>query len=155
MSKAIEGYIKSWLYNLDLTSRLTHEVAKQFFEKNKFPINLDEYIILDTLLENPGILQLKLAKLILKGRAHTGRFLMGLEEKGYIKRIPSKKGERLVMKSEVTEKGKLLHNEIANKIKILKENCSNLVPQDTEEKLQAILKTIREAITKQFDIKFE
>ena len=58
------NYTNFWLHDLELTSRITREVAKKFFETNSFPINLDEYIILDTLLNNEKLLQMKLAKIL-------------------------------------------------------------------------------------------
>lgn len=100
------NYTSHWLHDLDLTSRISHEIAKKFFETNNFPINLDEYIIIDTLLNNPDILQMELEKIILKGRAHTGRFLISLEDKGFVERIPSMNGNRLVIRSKVTDEEK-------------------------------------------------
>jgi len=148
------NYTQFWLYDLELTSRITHEIARKFFEKHNFPINLDEYTIIDTLLDNPEILQLKLANMILKGRAHTGRFLIALEEKGYVERIPSKSGKRLVMISKVTDDGKKIHKEITKGIRQLAKECSECVTDDMIDDLQKILKTIRTSLQEKFEIKF-
>lgn len=148
------NYTQFWLYDLELTSRITHEIARKFFEKHQYPINLDEYIIMDTLLNNPEVLQLKLANMILKGRAHTGRFLIALEEKGYVERIPSKNGKRLVMISKVTSEGKKLHKEITKNIRLLAQQCSECVTDEMVDDLQKILKTIRTSLQEKFDVKF-
>ena len=57
----------------------------QIFQKLDLPISLDEFVILDILIDNEEICQRDLAKLILKDRPCTGRLLNSLEEKGFIK----------------------------------------------------------------------
>lgn len=149
------NYTNFWLHDLELTSRITHEVAKKFFETNNFPINLDEYIILDTLLNNPELLQMKLANMILKGRAHTGRFLMSLENKGFVERIPSKNGQRLVMRSKVTDEGKKIHSKITKGIQEFAVECSENLTDEMIDDLQKILNKIRTSLQEKFDVKFE
>ena len=80
----MEHYTKTLPYELELTSRVLHEATRCFFELQKFPISQEEFIILDCLYINPNIIQMEIAKLILKGRAHTGKFLKSLEEKKLI-----------------------------------------------------------------------
>ena len=70
----MEHYTKTLPYELELTSRVLHEATRCFFELQKFPISQEEFIILDCLYINPNIIQMEIAKLILKGRAHTGKF---------------------------------------------------------------------------------
>ena len=101
----MEHYTKSLPYELELTSRVLHEVAKCFFDDNKYPVNQDEFIILDCLYMYPEIIQIELAKLMLKGRAHTGKFLKSLEEKKLIERTPAKQDSKIVMKITVTPEG--------------------------------------------------
>lgn len=149
------NYTNFWLHDLELTSRITHEITRKFFETNDFPINLDEYIILDTLLNNPDLLQMKLANIILKGRAHTGRFLISLENKGFVERIPSKNGQRLVMRSKVTNDGKKIHSKITKGVQKLAADCSKDLPDEMIENLQNTLKQIRTSLTEKFDVKFE
>ena len=71
----MEHYTKTLPYELELTSRVLHEAAKCYFEQCNFPISPEEFAILDCLYLKPDIIQIDLAKMILKGRAHTGRFL--------------------------------------------------------------------------------
>lgn len=149
-----KSYIDSWLYDLDLTSRVTHEVLRNFFISNNFPISMDEYIVMDTLINNPDISQLKLSKLILKGRAHTGRFLAALEKKGFVDRIPAKNGQRLVMKSIVTTEGFNIHQTIAQSLHELVSECSIDLNEETINKLQGILKQIKTITAEKYNVKF-
>ncbi len=98
---------------------------------------------------------MKLANMILKGRAHTGRFLMSLENKGYIERIPSKNGQRLVMISKVTKEGKKIHSKITKSIQQLASECSESLTDEMIDDLQKILNKIRTSLTEKFDVKFE
>ena len=101
----MEHYTKTLPYELELTSRVLHEATRCFFELQKFPISQEEFIILDCLYINPNIIQMEIAKLILKGRAHTGKFLKSLEEKKLITRTPVKQGSKIVMQIKITDKG--------------------------------------------------
>ena len=99
----MEHYTKTLPYELELTSRVLHEATRCFFELQKFPISQEEFIILDCLYINPNIIQMEIAKLILKGRAHTGKFLKSLEEKKLITRTPVKQGSKIVMQIKITD----------------------------------------------------
>lgn len=152
---AFEHYTESLPYELELTSRILHEAILRFFSDEKFEITHDEFVVLDTLSTNDGISQIDLAKLILKGRAHTGRFLMSLEEKGYVKRTPSKKGKRLIMQNSVTASGKKILAKISKAIEEhiddmnLHDNC------DKAAKLIELLHLVRKDILEKYDIKFQ
>ena len=79
-----EHFIDSIYYQLEQTAKYCRSLGMQLFQKLDLPINLDEFVVLDTLLGHEGICQRDLAKLILKDRPSTGRLLNSLEEKGYI-----------------------------------------------------------------------
>lgn len=82
-----EHFIDSIYYQLEQTAKYCRYLGMQLFQKLDLPINLDEFVVLDTLLGHEGICQRDLAKLILKDRPSTGRLLNSLEEKGYIERF--------------------------------------------------------------------
>ena len=140
---------------MELTSRVVHEASIGFFKQNKFPITHDEFVILDCLSIYPDIIQIELAKMILKGRAHTGRFLMALEKKGFVKRIPAKQGTKLIMKLSITPEGleiyKKVNKEIDRHIDALHERLNF-------KKIQALidmLQYIRKDAYENFDIDFK
>ncbi len=148
------NYTKTLPYELDLTSRVLHEVMVSFFKKNNFPITLEEFIILDCLSINPEIIQMQLAKITLKGRGHTGKFLKSLEDKNLISRLPVKKGSKVVVKIEITSKGKALYEEMSS---IIQQFVDSINPE-IEAKINAIIKElrfIREDAIKKFSIRFE
>jgi len=148
-------YTGSLPYELLLTSRVLHETIDKFFENCKFPINHDEFAILDTIYCNPGIIQIDLAKLILKGRAHTGRFLMNLEQKGLVKRIPTQKGQRLTYKNIITDEGQILYKDICNKIMKKIEDINENFPQKIETEIIENLRFLRKRCVERYNIKFQ
>ena len=79
-------YIDSFPYEIELTARICHENAKILLENCTKEVSIDEFTVIDTLIACPGLSQADLARLILKGKAHTGRFLMALEKKGLVER---------------------------------------------------------------------
>ena len=150
-----EHYTESLPYELELTSRVLHEAIVRFFSEKKFEITHDEFVVLDTLSTNEGISQIDLAKLILKGRAHTGRFLMSLEKKGLVKRTPSKKGKRLIMKNVVTAEGKKVLENTGEAIELHIEEMNLKDNLDKAKKLIELLHSVRKDISERFDIKFQ
>ena len=149
-----EHYTKSLPYELELTSRILHEAAKCHFAQCNYPISPEEFAILDCLYLKPDIIQIDLARMILKGRAHTGRFLKSLEEKGYVKRKSERNGSNTVTKNIITKEGHALYNRICSEIdKYIEETNSDVNIQIND--VIKLLQEIRENCMEKFDIKFE
>lgn len=150
----MEHYTQSLLYELELTSRILREAGRSLFEKEGFPITPDEFIILDYLYMDPNIIQMELAKQILKGRAHTGKFLKSLEEKKLITRTPVIQESKLVMKLTITPEGLKLYKQICDCTDKFVQEANARISVDIAGLITA-LKTIREDAVKKFDIKFD
>ena len=150
----MEHYTKSLPYELALTSRVLHEAMVVFFKNNEFPISPDEYVILDCLYTHPNIIQMELAKMILKGRAHTGKFLRTMEEKNLIIRTPALQCSKIIMQIEITPNGFKIYNEI-NKVITSYIEKTNIIPESKIQETISFLKTLREDAVKRFSIKFE
>lgn len=148
-------YINCLPYELESASRIVHESIVRFFEECKFEISHDEFVILDTLIVYPGILQIDLARLILKGRAHTGRFLVSLETKGLVKRTPILKGRRAVISNTITDDGLKLHKKIADAIKNHMNSYDRKLTDDMEKQLIQMLHTFKKDVLSNCSIKFE
>lgn len=149
----LDHYTKSLPYELELTSRVLHEAARCFFEQHKFSISQEEFIILDCLYMYPGIIQIELAKLIMKGRAHTGKFLKSLEQKGLIARTPKNQGSKIIMESTITAKGLEIYKTISNALDQYISESSTYADIDVQNVIK-ILQLIRDDAIKKFNIKF-
>lgn len=148
-------YTKSLPYELELTSRVIHEAINCFFKENNLEISHDEFVILDCLYMNPNIIQIELAKMILKGRAHTGRFLMTLEDKGFVSRTPTKSGTKLIMKLSITDKGLKVYKKISQVIDEHIEKMHTNLDLEEIKILNKTLQKIRSDIFKIYDINFK
>jgi len=148
-------FIESLAYQIELTSRICHETFKRWFEEKVGDlISTDEFIILDTLDCNPGLSQIELANTILKGKAHTGKFLDSMEAKGYIKRLYDTKNSRMVKIPVITDKGKELYNKICNELHEIRDLFERVYPQEDVDKLANSLKHLRETVVKIENISF-
>lgn len=148
-------YIDSFPYEIELTARVSHENARQLIESFTDKVSIDEFTVLDTLIARPGLSQADLARLILKGKAHTGRFLMSLEDKGFIERHIEEKNGKLIKVSDVTPKGKKLYNSVMERFKPAVEKFDSIISREQCEMIIQNLRNLREAIEKARNIVFE
>ncbi len=148
-------YIDSFPYEIELTARVCHENARQLIESFTDKVSIDEFTVLDTLIARPGLSQADLSRLILKGKAHTGRFLMSLEDKGFIERHIEEKNGKLIKVSDVTPKGKKLYNSVMERFKPAVEKFDSIISREQCEMIIQNLRNLREAIEKARNIVFE
>lgn len=106
-------YTECLPYEIEKTARLLQLSAKHVFNnKIKCNISHDEFVILDTLINNPGISQSDLSKMVLKGRSHTGKILSSLETKKYVTRSQGTKNGKMIYQINITESGLALYEEV-------------------------------------------
>jgi len=148
-------YINSFPYEVELTARLCHENARRLLEKITTDITIDEFTVLDTVIAKPGLSQADLARLILKGKAHTGRFLMALEDKGLVERHVEERGGKLIKVASATDYGYNLYKDILSKLKPSIKAFENAMSEEEISKIQENLKKFREAIETASKIVFE
>lgn len=148
-------YIESFPYEIELTARICHENAKRLLETLTNEISLEEFSILDTIIARPGLSQADLARLVLKGKAHTGRFIMSLEEKGFVKRHVKERDGKLIKIAVVTESGKNLYDNIVGKMKPVIDQYESMISEVDIDKMIQGLRDFREKIEKINKIVFE
>ncbi len=148
-----EHYTDSIYYQLEQTAKYCKYLGMQIFQKLDLPINLDEFVILDILIDNEEICQRDLAKLILKDRPCTGRLLNSLEEKGFIERFIDTKNNRLVKRMKLTPTG----IETTQKVTAIIRDYMNQLPKvlSDSDKTDIInsLKKFREGLEKEVEMK--
>lgn len=148
-------YIDSLPYEIELTARLCHENARRILEQYTDTISIDEFTVLDTIVAKPDLSQADLARIILKGKAHTGRFLMSLEDKGLVKRHVLDRDGKLIKVSVVTEKGMTLYNDLIQGFRPHVEQFEKLISEEEVVSIVYNLQKLRESIEKVSKIVFE
>ncbi len=148
-------FIDSLGYELELSARVCHETFKRWFEKHtqKY-LSLEEFIILDTLDCNKNFSQIELANATLKGKAHTGKFLDSLEEKGLITRLYDTKNSRMVKIPVMTDLGKKTYDELRLKIKEQFDRIHETIPKNEIQEVKEKLRKFRKAVTEIENISF-
>lgn len=149
-----EHFTESLLYELALTSRVLHEAMICYFKQKNFSLTPDEYVILDCIYMNPNVIQMDLAKMILKGRAHTGKFLKSLEAKEFITRTPFQRGSTIVMKLEITKLGLDVYRQTSEEIEQYIKRTS-IIPKSRIDETINLLKILREDAINRYKIKFD
>lgn len=151
----INRYTESLQYSLEAAARVLQEAISVKFKEFNMGISYDEFIILDEIFHSPGILQIDLAKNILKGRAYTGKFLVALEERGFIERKKAIKGKRqVVMPNFITAKGMKIHK---SAVKFVKDyvDCVPAIKGMDIEKMINFLKILKSDVEKRYSVKFK
>lgn len=148
-------YIDSFPYEIELTARICHENAKRLLENCTKEVSIDEFTVIDTLIARPGLSQADLARLILKGKAHTGRFLMALEEKGLVERHIEERDGKLIKVSDITLKGHALYEKVIAKFEPAIAEFDKVIPEEECRKIIEKLRELRTSIEKVSKIVFE
>jgi len=152
----IQHCIRSLFYNIEQTARICRTAIEIYFEENsKEDITFDEFIILDTVYCFPEICQRDLAKLILKGTSHTSKFLAVLADKGYIERPVDTKGNRIVKKIVITEKGMDVYKYASKLANEFAQNIEDILGEEAACGCINFLNTIKETIRQTSKIEFE
>ena len=108
-------YTQSLEFAAELLTKAIKETMRKVDKEMNFKVSHEEYIILETVCLNPGIIQIDIAKKIFMQRSYVGKLLLKLEELGFITRTQSIKGKKkIVMKSYITDSGIEAYNEVKN-----------------------------------------
>lgn len=145
-------FINSIYYQLEQTAKYCKYWGNQLFEKLGILIPLDEFVILDTISIHGEICQRDLAKLILKDRPSTGRLLNSLEEKGLIKRFADTKNNRLVRKTKLTSKGKIILEKTTVTLRDYF-SCMEILESDKISDLKKRIQEFREGLEQEVEMK--
>ena len=148
-----EHFIDTLGYEIELISRVNHEVFKRWFENNS-SITADEFVILDMIDCNKNLSQIELANATLKGKAHTGKFLDSLEEKGLITRLYDTKNSRMVKIPVMTDAGKKTYNDLRIRLEEITNKIYEYYPKEKMDELKLELKKLRKVLTEEENISF-
>lgn len=148
-------YTQSLEFAAELLTKAIKETMRKVDKEMNFKVSHEEYIILETVCLNPGIIQIDIAKKIFMQRSYVGKLLLKLEELGFITRTQSIKGKKkIVMKSYITDSGIEAYNEVKNWI--LKEINKNSISDEQRKQTKEMIKHMFEIVTylrEEYDVK--
>lgn len=107
MNKEYFAYNKSIEYATEHFTRVLKEVLRKIYKKNNIDISHEEFLILDTIYNNPGCTQSDMIRVLFIQRSYLCKILVAMEEKSLIERENSIRGKRqVVMKTYLSDEGK-------------------------------------------------
>lgn len=139
-------------YTANYNKSFRREFQSQFIDGCGTP---DEFTILYALHLNPDISQSELAKILFKGKAHVGKILNDMEERGLIKRIADTRDNIIIKRNEITPKGEEVF--VKGNIQFSKVRNKILEEYTQDELLQFIkyLTKYREILSTFVDVKLK
>lgn len=146
--KEVCHYTESIIYAMEQTVIYSRIKGAQFFNQLDIGITIDQFVALDSIYSNKDICQRDLSKLILKDRSNTGRILNILEENGFITRAVETKGNRLVKKIYITDKGKRIVEDNQPKLSVAFKKVFENVSDEEFETLRKTLDKLKDSLSK-------
>lgn len=149
-------YNQSIEFAAELFTKALHEALRKIHKEMNFEINHEEYIILETIFLNPGIIQIDIAKKIITKRSYVCKFLSRLESRGYIRRENAIRGTRqIIMKNYITKEGERVYTKARNYfIKTFEERENYKEEIELIETTKNTLFELSTKIKKDFNLKF-
>lgn len=148
-------FIEGLPYKLAETARISELMARSYYKNYvKSILDLEEFIILSHILSNPDLSQSDLSKLVYKGKAHVGKILNDMEQKGYITRIVSTHNNMMIKRTSLTEQGKKLYDETNEAFRKLGKRVLAEFSDSEIEEFIYLLEKLQEKMLQNSKIKF-
>ena len=94
-------------YNMDKAIRSYRNFAQKKLREHNYKITIDQWLIIKSILENPGIMQQELAEKVFKDNASITRIIELLVRSNYLRRKSNPDDRRKTILN-VTSEGKLI-----------------------------------------------
>ena len=120
--------------NIEQVARLGRHSASKFFDKNSnLSVSFNDFLILETLFDNPDIHQRNLAKILVRSVANLSRELDRLEKRGLVERTVDVKDRRTVKTLKLSEAGQQVYQKACETCGKQVENIENMFTQKEYE----------------------
>lgn len=147
-------YTETLAFAAELVTKAFNEIARTIVLKDQ-KLNKEEYIILENIYLNPGIIQLEIAKNILMKRSYVCKFLAELEEKGFIRRESALRGKRqIVYKNYITPLGEKTYKDVIKHICTFQDKYIQEYSDFDFNNLSQIAFKLTDKLKKDFNLKF-
>ncbi len=143
-------------YQIVYTANFNKSFRREFQTKYiSDEMSADEVAILMLIDMNPDISQTDIAKYMFKGKAHVGKMLNDMENKGYLKRTVDTKDNVMIKKSIMTPKAEKYIKYAKEQSKVIKERMEKEFSEDEKEVFISYLKRFREVLSSLVDVKLK
>lgn len=147
---------KNLSYQIDYTSNFNKSFRREFQAKHiDNAITPDEFSILYAIFYLPDITQSELAALLFKGKAHIGKILNEMEEKGLVKRSADTRGNIIVKRNELTSEGIKIFKQGHKEFEKVKKAMENNFSEDELYQFIEYLKRYRNILETLVEVKLK
>ncbi len=122
------------------------------FKESGFEITPEQFVILDTVVNNKKIYQRQLGEILGKDRANVARLIKILEKKGLIEKSLDSNG-RQINRITITKQGELIRNKILPEIIAIRESYLNNIDYEELINCSTIINKIKNNIAKSTKLK--
>lgn len=150
-------FLDSLPFKLEQTARVGELLGRSYYKKyanKKNILELDEFVILSYIKENPNSSQAEISKKFLKGKAHIGKILNDMEQKGFILRSADIKNGIMVKRSIITKLGEKVYEETDNGYRILAKKTLGYLSEEEIKTFTYLLDKYRNILLNNFEINF-
>lgn len=126
-------------YTIDKAIRTYRIYAQKRLKENGFKITIDQWLIIKSILENPGISQLELGEKVFKDNASVTRIIELLVKANYLERTVNT-NDRRKSNLTVTNEGKTIIEEVNE---IVLQNRQTALKGVSQEELQILNNVLR------------
>jgi DNA-binding MarR family transcriptional regulator len=131
----------TFFYNLEKSVKTYRQYFQNQLKANGFDITLDQWLILNTIIENPTISQNEIAEKVFKDKASVARIIELLVQNGFLTRSIHPTNRRMFQLS-ITEKGNETIEKLSGLVQVFRKNAVLGISPDALEETQSIMKTI-------------
>jgi MarR family transcriptional regulator, transcriptional regulator for hemolysin len=137
----MEKLTDTFFYNLEKTVKTYRQYFQNQLKTHGFDITLDQWLILNTLIEHPAISQNEVAEKVFKDKASVARIIELLVQNGYLTRAIHPTNRRMFQLT-VTEKGMETVEKLKDLVQIFRTNALTGISPDVLNDIQNVMKNI-------------
>ncbi len=143
-------------FQIDYTANFNKSFRREFQLKyigNE--VTPDEFAILYALTFEPDISQSELASLLFKGKAHVGKILNDMENRGLIVRIADTRNNIIIKRNEITPKGQEIFSRGHKEFEKIKTAMMREFSEEEKQQFITFLKKYRNGLSSIVDVKLK
>ncbi len=150
--------LESLPFKLEQTARVGELIGRNYYKENlkgqKEILEIDEFVILSYLKKYPKASQAEISKFFLKGKAHIGKILNNMEQKGYIQRSVKLENGNRIKHSKLTPLGERNYQNTDDKFGMLAIKTLECLTKEEIELFTKLLDKYKQLLLNNFDISF-
>ena len=139
-------------YTANFNKSFRREFQLKYIGKEVTP---DEFAILYALTFEPDISQSDLASLLFKGKAHVGKILNDMENRGLIVRIADTRNNIIIKRNEITPKGQEIFSRGHKEFEKIKTAMMREFSEEEKQQFITFLKKYRNGLSSIVDVKLK